>query len=74
MDESTRTAPGADTPSEPTQPAERGHPGYCSWCDGFAVVMTIHVHEQGSGAGGGTYACASCRARHRLIPFVDQSL
>ncbi|MBO8184563.1 hypothetical protein [Streptomyces spirodelae] len=42
--------------------------GYCAWHQGMADdVALIVVHEQGSGAGGGAYACLPC-AR----PLVDQ--
>ncbi|SER39380.1 hypothetical protein [Streptomyces qinglanensis] len=35
--------------------------GYCAWHDGPADdVALIVVHEQGSGAGGGAYACLPC--------------
>ncbi|MFE0761205.1 hypothetical protein [Streptomyces smyrnaeus] len=35
--------------------------GYCAWHDGPADdVALIVVHEQGSGAGSGAYACLPC--------------
>ncbi|MGP3977389.1 hypothetical protein ACTWQF_25940 [Streptomyces sp. 8N114] len=35
--------------------------GYCAWHQGMADdVALIIIHEQGSGAGGGEYACLPC--------------
>lgn len=65
--------------TEPTHtPAASNTPtayGWCSWHQEFASgVRLIHVQEQGSGAGGGIFACTTCRAVHGLIPFADQPL
>lgn len=47
--------------------------GWCSWHSAFAAgVRLIQVHEQGSGSGGGTYACPPCRQKHGLVPLADQ--
>lgn len=35
--------------------------GYCSWCrSGAEDVVLVSVIEQGSGPGGGVYACLPC--------------
>lgn len=48
--------------------------GYCSWHGANASgVRLIHAHEQGSGPGGGVFACHSCRMAYGLVPFADQS-
>lgn len=47
--------------------------GHCSWHRGSAEgVRLIIVHEQGSGAGGGVFACPPCMERHGLVAFADQ--
>ena len=49
--------------------------GWCSWHKGTAAgVRLIDVHEQGSGPGGGVFACGRCMEVHRLIPFADRPL
>ncbi|MEH0642852.1 hypothetical protein QBB33_15520 [Streptomyces scabiei] len=49
--------------------------GYCSWHRGSAEgVRLVDVHEQGSGPGGGVFACGPCRETHRLVPFADRPL
>uniref|UniRef100_A0AAU2A1F0 Uncharacterized protein n=1 Tax=Streptomyces sp. NBC_00093 TaxID=2975649 RepID=A0AAU2A1F0_9ACTN len=49
--------------------------GYCSWHDGHARgVRLIQAHEQGSGPGGGAFACHSCRIAYDLVPFADRPL
>lgn len=47
--------------------------GWCSWHEGNASgIRLIQVQEQGSGPGGGTFACEPCRERHGLVPFADR--
>jgi hypothetical protein len=47
--------------------------GYCSWHSGYSRgVRLISVQEQGSGPGGGQFACHSCRQAYDLAPFADQ--
>lgn len=59
------TRPEAQTP----QPA--GQFGWCAWHQGSARgVRLIRIHEQGSGPGGGTYACQPCREKHHLTPLT----
>lgn len=49
--------------------------GYCSWHEGHARgVRLIRVHEEGSGPGGGAFACHSCRMAYDLVPFADQPM
>ena len=49
--------------------------GYCAWHQAHAAgIRLITVHEQGSGAGGSSYACAACREKHGLIPFADRPI
>lgn len=56
-----------DTPAQPTAY------GWCAWHDGHARgVRLIQVHEQGSGPGGGAFACHSCRVAYDLVPFADR--
>lgn len=60
-------------PDTPTTPAPAAY-GWCSWHEGYASgIRLIHVHEQGSGPGGGIFACGPCRETHRLVPFADAS-
>ncbi|SCK37140.1 hypothetical protein H181DRAFT_03137 [Streptomyces sp. WMMB 714] len=41
--------------------AGEARPGHCSWHGGFSWdVVLVHVIEQGSGPGGGVYACLPC--------------
>lgn len=65
--------------TEPRTPApadDRPAPvayGWCSWHEGHAAgVRLITVHEQGSGPGGGIFACSPCRELHRLVMFADR--
>ncbi|MFF7534858.1 hypothetical protein ACFZB2_38100 [Streptomyces bobili] len=47
--------------------------GWCSWHQAAAAgVRLINFQEQGSGPGGGTFACGTCIETHGLIPFEDQ--
>lgn len=47
--------------------------GYCSWHEGNASgVRLIHIHEQGSGPGGGAFACLPCRESYDLVPVADR--
>lgn len=72
MDETTQAHAPSDTPARATgvTPTEFG---WCSWHQGSAEgVRLIYAHEQGSGPGGGAYACTPCRETNRLIPFADQ--
>ncbi|MFD4527871.1 hypothetical protein ACFWP7_28855 [Streptomyces sp. NPDC058470] len=66
MAEPTQTASTTNTPSSF---------GYCAWhqahCRG---VRLIRVHEQGSGPGGGLFACRPCRESFDLVPFADQPM
>lgn len=58
-----------------TTPAQDSHGsyGYCAWHQAFASgVRLINVHEQGSGPGGGAFACHSCRVAYDLVPFADR--
>lgn len=65
-----------DEPRTPTPAEDRPAPvayGWCSWHEGYAGgIRLIHVHEQGSGPGGGIFACGPCRDVHGLVPFSDQ--
>ncbi|MGP3977487.1 hypothetical protein ACTWQF_26435 [Streptomyces sp. 8N114] len=46
------------------------HHGHCTWHQGPADdVALIVVHEQGSGPGGGEYACLPCAARLPLTHY-----
>ncbi|MDX3314554.1 hypothetical protein P1S61_36980 [Streptomyces sp. ME08-AFT2] len=46
---------------------------WCSWHDGFdGTCRLVRIIEQGSGPGGGLFACTPCRARHGLTPVADQ--
>lgn len=46
---------------------------HCSWCKRFTdTARLVQIIEQGSGAGGGLFACAECRAAHGLTPVADQ--
>jgi hypothetical protein len=48
--------------------------GFCSWHRAHAEgVRLINVHEQGSGPGGGAFACQPCRQAYDLVPFADRS-
>ncbi|MFJ4692858.1 hypothetical protein [Streptomyces sp. NPDC088766] len=47
--------------------------GWCSWHSGYAEgIRLINFQEQGSGPGGGAFACGPCIETHGLIPFADQ--
>lgn len=60
------------TPGTSNSPTAFGH---CSWHRGSAEgVRLINVIEQGSGPGGGVFACEPCRETHRLVPFADRPL
>jgi hypothetical protein len=49
--------------------------GWCAWHGEFAFgIRLIHAREQGSGSGGGTFACPPCREEHGLVPFADRPL
>lgn len=64
----------ADNPTTPP-PAQHTAYGWCSWHEAFAWnVRLIHSVEQGSGPGGGAFACHSCRVAFDLIPFADRPL
>lgn len=66
MAEPTTTPDTSNTP---------GSYGYCAWHQAFASnVRLIQVHEQGSGPGGGAFACRPCRESYGLVPFSDQPL
>lgn len=65
--EPTHTPDTSDTPTTAY--------GYCAWHQAFASgVRLIQVQEQGSGPGGGAFACRPCRESYGLIPFSDQPL
>lgn len=58
----------------PVQPTP-GSYGYCAWHQAFASgVRLIQVQEQGSGPGGGAFACRPCRESYGLVPFADRPL
>lgn len=62
------------TPGTSNSPAPVAF-GWCSWHEGHAAgLRLITVHEQGSGPGGGAFACGPCRELHHLVPFADQQL
>lgn len=66
MSENPTPEPAQDTP---------GSYGYCSWHEAFAWnVRLIHSVEQGSGPGGGAFACRPCRESLGLVPFADRPL
>lgn len=60
----------------PTPAEDRPAPvayGWCSWHGAFAGgVRLIHVQEQGSGPGGGVFACGPCRVEHKLVLFGER--
>lgn len=64
--------------SQPTNqaPPSAGAPSsfaWCSWHDEFSsTCRLVSIIEQGSGCGGGVFACAPCRAQHKLVPVADQ--
>lgn len=65
--------------TEPTQTRDTSNTptgyGYCSWHQAYASgVRLINVHEQGSGPGGGAFACLPCRQAYDLVPFEDRPL
>lgn len=65
----------ADTTHTPDTPNTPTAYGYCAWHRGSAEgVRLIEVHEQGSGPGGGVFACPPCMEAHRLVPFADRPL
>lgn len=58
------------TPATPDSPRAYG---WCSWHQGSAEgVRLIEWQEQGSGPGGGAFACRPCREAYDLVPFADQ--
>lgn len=66
MPETTHTPDSSNTPD--------GF-AYCAWHQGYARgARLIRVHEQGSGPGGGLFACPPCRQEHDLVPLADQPL
>lgn len=66
MDEIRTPAPAEDSPA----PAAFG---YCSWHEGHARgVRLVGIHEQGSGPGGGVFACGPCRAAYDLVAIGDR--
>lgn len=67
MSEPTRTPDTSNTPTTAY--------GWCSWHEAHASgVRLIHSVEQGSGPGGGAFACHSCRVAYDLVPFADRPL
>jgi hypothetical protein len=69
--ESTMTEP-TRAPNAPTIPTTFA---WCSWCEIFAgTCRLVQIIEQGSGPGGGLFACEPCRAERRLVPVADQPL
>jgi len=47
--------------------------GFCAWHKGSAEgVRLIEVQEQGSGPGGGVFACQPCRTTYNLVPYADR--
>lgn len=61
--------PMQDTPAE-TIPQSFA---WCSWHQGFdGTCRLVRIIEQGSGSGGGVFACAPCRQEHQLVPVADQ--
>jgi hypothetical protein len=71
MTEPTRAPSGPAIPA-PAQPAHSAY-AWCSYHDDFAdTCRLVQIIEQGSGPGGGLFACAPCRATHRLVPVADQ--
>jgi hypothetical protein len=63
------------TPAAPSKNTTPGSYGYCAWHKGTASgVRLIQVQEQGSGPGGGAYACQPCRESYGLVPFSDRPL
>lgn len=64
MTERTHTPDTSDSPTAY---------GYCSWHRASAAgVRLIQVQEQGSGPGGGVFACLPCMEAHGLVAFADQ--
>jgi len=46
---------------------------WCSWCAAFSgTARLVRIIEQGSGPGGGVFACRPCRSVHGLVPVADQ--
>ena len=46
---------------------------WCSWHNQFSsTCRLVGIVEQGSGAGGGLFACSGCREAHGLVPVADQ--
>jgi hypothetical protein len=65
--------------AEPTHTPDtsntHGSYGYCAWHQAHASgVRLIQVQEQGSGPGGGAFACRPCRESYGLVPFADQPM
>ncbi|GGK65518.1 hypothetical protein [Streptomyces flaveus] len=66
---------GTGQPDSGSNPGQRqtSRFGYCSWHQGHSSgVRLISVQEQGSGPGGGQYACHSCRVAYDLVPFAKE--
>lgn len=63
-----------DNPTTPP-PAQHTAYGWCSWHEAHASgVRLIQAHEQGSGPGGGAFACRPCRESFGLVPFSERPL
>ncbi|MEU5769785.1 hypothetical protein ABZ782_28110 [Streptomyces asoensis] len=46
---------------------------WCSWRGDFSgTCRLVQIIEQGSGTGGGRFACGPCREEHSLTPVADQ--
>ncbi|MFF8485142.1 hypothetical protein [Streptomyces antibioticus] len=63
--------------AEPTQdhtpPTIPATYAWCTWHGAFSnTCRLVGIIEQGSGSGGGQFACADCRTRHGLTPVADQ--
>ena len=47
---------------------------WCSWHKDFSrTCRLVRIDEQGSGSGGGQFACEPCRDKHGLTPVADQT-
>ncbi|MFH9826709.1 hypothetical protein [Streptomyces bobili] len=72
MDKTTQAQAPTDRPAPAAGVVPTAY-GWCSWHQGSAEnVRLIYAHEQGSGPGGGTFACEPCREENKLVPFADQ--
>jgi hypothetical protein len=60
-------------PTQPTTPVNIPSSfAWCSWHHEFAsTCRLVRIIEQGSGSGGGVFACAPCRDAHDLAPVAD---